>query len=337
MTSGVVCSIVRFLYIKYLIYGEDFFFSAVNISVWSTIELGTGIVAGSLATLRPLLKRLVRTTREHMTLAPLAPGKQRTSTTKTLSGTIRPAGAPTRGPSGPGRPGDLESMPSIFRPWESIGESGGFTTTCVGGASPGGSAKDEKKSGSRRTSPTSSRRGGGSAPTTSVATPAVGNTTTVTAGHRSADGTPPLGSARNSALEAAIADRAAIWPFADDATDPVPLPPPPAPLLLAVAAVRGIAKVVDVHVSVEQAPGGMLVDAGERERAGAVPPGLLVPQYHRDQRGREREREMERAARREGVVIDTALPEWERLPDLVQLRGEAGPGGDDVAGPSRRT
>ena len=265
--------------------------SAVNISVWSTIELGTGIVAGSLATLRPLLKRLVRTTREHMTLAPLAPGKQRTSTTKTLSGTIRPAGAPSRGPSGPGRPGDLESMPSIFRPWESIGESGGFTTTCVGGASPGSSGKDEKKGGSRRTSPTSSRRGGGSAPGTVASTPAVGNTTTVTAG-----GTPPAGSARNSALEAAVADRAAIWPFADDATEPVPLPPPPAPLL-AIAAVRGIAKVVDVHVSVEPAPEGMLLEGAD----GAVPLGLLVPQYHRDFRERERERDGARERERDGA------------------------------------
>jgi hypothetical protein len=152
-----------------------------------------------------------------------------------------------------------------------------------------------------------------------------------------AGGTPPAGSARNSALEAAVADRAAIWPFADDATEPVPLPPPPAPLL-AVAAVRGIAKVVDVHVSVEPAPEGML-DAGERERAGAVPLGLLVPQYHRDQRERGHERDPERQQRRDGVVIDTALPEWERLPDLVHLRGDATPGsssGEDVSRPSRR-
>jgi len=61
---------------------------------------------------------------------------------------------------------------------------------------------------------------------------------------------------------------------------------------------------------------------------------------------REREREKEREAdagrerqRRDGVVIDTALPEWERLPDLVHLRGDATPGsssGEDVSGPSRR-
>jgi len=106
---------------------------------------------------------------------------------------------------------------------------------------------------------------------------------------------------------------------------------------------------VDVHVSVEPAPEGMLLEGAD----GAVPLGLLVPQYHRDFREREREREKERERerekeadagrerqRRDGVVIDTALPEWERLPDLVHLRDDASPssggGGGDIAGPSKR-
>jgi hypothetical protein len=36
----------------------DFFWAAVNISAWSTIECGASIIAGCLATLRPLLKRM---------------------------------------------------------------------------------------------------------------------------------------------------------------------------------------------------------------------------------------------------------------------------------------
>jgi len=55
---GSLCSIVRFRYINGLSISPDFFWNAANISIWSTIELGTGIVAASLATLRPLFKRL---------------------------------------------------------------------------------------------------------------------------------------------------------------------------------------------------------------------------------------------------------------------------------------
>jgi hypothetical protein len=36
---------------------QDFFVSARNIAIWSTIELGVGIIAGSLITLRPLIHR----------------------------------------------------------------------------------------------------------------------------------------------------------------------------------------------------------------------------------------------------------------------------------------
>jgi hypothetical protein len=38
-----------------LIEFEDFFWSATNIAIWSTIEPGVGIIAGCLATLRPLV------------------------------------------------------------------------------------------------------------------------------------------------------------------------------------------------------------------------------------------------------------------------------------------
>jgi len=49
---------VRFRYVSGLTEVVDFFWNAVNISLWSTIEAGASIMAGCLATLRPLLKRI---------------------------------------------------------------------------------------------------------------------------------------------------------------------------------------------------------------------------------------------------------------------------------------
>jgi hypothetical protein len=57
--SGCICSIIRFRYIDGLTQVDDFFWNAVNIAIWSTIEAGASIIAGCLATLRPLLKCMV--------------------------------------------------------------------------------------------------------------------------------------------------------------------------------------------------------------------------------------------------------------------------------------
>jgi len=57
-TLGCICSMVRFRYVSGLTEVVDFFWNAVNISLWSTIEAGASIMAGCLATLRPLLKRI---------------------------------------------------------------------------------------------------------------------------------------------------------------------------------------------------------------------------------------------------------------------------------------
>ena len=54
--SGTVCSIIRFRYIEGLLEIDDFFWNVINITMWSTIEAGACIVAGCIATLRPLLK-----------------------------------------------------------------------------------------------------------------------------------------------------------------------------------------------------------------------------------------------------------------------------------------
>lgn len=55
----MICSALRFRYVDGLTQIDDFFWAAVNISTWSTIECGASIIAGCLATLRPLLKRAV--------------------------------------------------------------------------------------------------------------------------------------------------------------------------------------------------------------------------------------------------------------------------------------
>jgi hypothetical protein len=54
----VICSALRFRYVDGLTDTTDFFWAAVNISKWSTIECGASIIAGCLATLRPFVKRV---------------------------------------------------------------------------------------------------------------------------------------------------------------------------------------------------------------------------------------------------------------------------------------
>ncbi|KAF2641903.1 hypothetical protein P280DRAFT_548514 [Massarina eburnea CBS 473.64] len=60
-TLGCICSAIRFQYVDGLTDVRDFFWSATNVSIWSTIEPGAGIIAGCLATLRPLLKQAFAT------------------------------------------------------------------------------------------------------------------------------------------------------------------------------------------------------------------------------------------------------------------------------------
>ncbi|KAK9424291.1 hypothetical protein SUNI508_13744 [Seiridium unicorne] len=49
-------TIVRIGYLRYYTITEDYLYNIANIALWSIVESGIGIVAGSLATLRPLLK-----------------------------------------------------------------------------------------------------------------------------------------------------------------------------------------------------------------------------------------------------------------------------------------
>jgi hypothetical protein len=132
--SGSICSIVRFLYVQNLTIADDFWYSAVNISIWSTIELGAGIVAGSLATMRPLLKKMLKIGREHMTLHTRIGGANGGALGSPSQKTENRKLAASKSSQMTPQPiADIESLPSVFRPWESVGESNGFTTTVIGG------------------------------------------------------------------------------------------------------------------------------------------------------------------------------------------------------------
>jgi hypothetical protein len=67
LNSGVICSILRFRYVDGITRTDDFFWATVQIATWSTIECGASIIAGCLATLRPLLRRIAPSTRNTST------------------------------------------------------------------------------------------------------------------------------------------------------------------------------------------------------------------------------------------------------------------------------
>jgi hypothetical protein len=116
---GSICSIVRFKYIDSLGDRDDFFWNAANVSIWSTIEMGTGIIAGCLATMRPLFKKLMYRA-VHLTHAAGAVPSTRVRLWK--------------GKSATSSTWHSESSKN-FRDWkQSIDTSSGtYTTSCVGG------------------------------------------------------------------------------------------------------------------------------------------------------------------------------------------------------------
>lgn len=61
MTSGCIGSVIRLFYIKSAFGLTDLnsYGRILKFTIWSTVEIGLGIVAGSLATLRPLLRRFI--------------------------------------------------------------------------------------------------------------------------------------------------------------------------------------------------------------------------------------------------------------------------------------
>jgi len=57
--AGSIASLVRFKYIPALVESTEAFFPhSLGIAIWSGVEIGLGIIAGSLATLRPLFRKV---------------------------------------------------------------------------------------------------------------------------------------------------------------------------------------------------------------------------------------------------------------------------------------
>lgn len=54
--SASTATIVRIGYLPYYSIAEDYLYNVSQIAIWSIIESGIGIIAGSMATLRPLLQ-----------------------------------------------------------------------------------------------------------------------------------------------------------------------------------------------------------------------------------------------------------------------------------------
>ncbi|KAM5385490.1 hypothetical protein ACJZ2D_000689 [Fusarium nematophilum] len=57
-TSACCATIVRMVYVWQLTDAEDFLYEFTDIAIWSTVENGLGLTAVSMATLRPLIRRL---------------------------------------------------------------------------------------------------------------------------------------------------------------------------------------------------------------------------------------------------------------------------------------
>lgn len=64
INSGSTATIIRLPYTKSLEgYKGDFLYRTTDFAIWSTVEVGLGIAAGSIATLRPLMKQALEITR----------------------------------------------------------------------------------------------------------------------------------------------------------------------------------------------------------------------------------------------------------------------------------
>lgn len=88
---GSISSLIRIAYIPGIKTGPHFFSQAVDIGVWSVIEPGIGIVAASLATLRPLFKCAQDTSRNIKSLGSSLKGGSSNRKSRTSMGHKIPA------------------------------------------------------------------------------------------------------------------------------------------------------------------------------------------------------------------------------------------------------
>jgi hypothetical protein len=83
--SGSIATIIRIPYIHQLSHTTDFLFVNTGLSIWSTVEPGMGIVAFSLACLRPLFRSIYQHS-THLGSFPTAHGPGSTSRPRYASG-----------------------------------------------------------------------------------------------------------------------------------------------------------------------------------------------------------------------------------------------------------
>ena len=62
-SSGSIASIVRFPYLYQLTETEDFLWANTDVALWSIVEVGMGVTASSLATMRPLFEAFLSQSR----------------------------------------------------------------------------------------------------------------------------------------------------------------------------------------------------------------------------------------------------------------------------------
>jgi hypothetical protein len=82
-SSGSTASIVRFPYLYQLTETEDFLWSNTDVAIWSIVEVGMGVTASSMATMRPLFVAFLSQSRSRASIYPRNATRLRSSTKKT--------------------------------------------------------------------------------------------------------------------------------------------------------------------------------------------------------------------------------------------------------------
>ncbi|KAF3024754.1 hypothetical protein E8E14_005428 [Neopestalotiopsis sp. 37M] len=101
-------TIVRCFYIQDMLNGQDFLWATTNFAIWSTVEPGVGIIATSIATLRPILRSFLAifgiSTTSRSRATPWTPSRGYIKTDDQSISNLRPdVGASTSTAAGPRR------------------------------------------------------------------------------------------------------------------------------------------------------------------------------------------------------------------------------------------
>jgi len=82
-SSGSIASIVRFPYLYQLTETEDFLWANTDVAIWSIVEVGMGVTASSMATMRPLFVAFLSQSRSTASIYPRNASRLRSFTKKT--------------------------------------------------------------------------------------------------------------------------------------------------------------------------------------------------------------------------------------------------------------